>query len=220
MELIKAVNVRKTYIAGTVETEVIRGIDLTIKKGEFVTITGPSGSGKSTLLYLLSGMEPLSEGKVFLENEDISSMDDKKISLLRRKDIAFVFQFYNLLSEMNVTDNVLLPSLILPGAINTNRIKEVLKVVGLEKYERSYPYELSGGQQQRAAIARAIYSNPKVIFADEPTGNLDSENSQKIMDIFVKINKELGTTIVMVTHSEKFATFGTRTIQMGDGRVC
>ena len=169
MELIKASNLKKTFIKGSVVTEVIRGIDLTIEKGDFVTITGPSGSGKSTLLYLLSGLEPVSEGNIFIEQENITKMGDTELSLLRRNKLAFIFQFYNLLSEMNVIDNILLPKLIEKNKIDKEKIKEILKMVGLEKYEKSYPYELSGGQQQRVAIARALYANPEIIFADEPT---------------------------------------------------
>lgn len=220
MEIIRAENLRKTYMTGTIETEVIKGIDLLIKSGEFITITGPSGSGKSTLLYLLSGMEPLTEGKVIFNNENISVMDDAKLSLIRRRDMAFVFQFYNLLTEMNISDNVLLPSLIMSDPIDEVRLQEVLQLVGLSGYEKHYPYELSGGQQQRVAIARAIYTSPKVIFADEPTGNLDSANGNKIMDIFKEINEQRGITILMVTHSEKYGNYGTRKIYLEDGKIC
>ncbi|WP_024833302.1 ABC transporter ATP-binding protein [Ruminiclostridium josui] len=220
MEIIRAEGLKKIYKAGVVETEIIKGIDLSIQSGEFVTITGPSGSGKSTLLYLLSGMEPLTEGKVLFNNEDISEMDDAKLSLIRRKDMAFVFQFYNLLTEMSVTDNVLLPSLIMTNPLDDSRLQKMLQLVGLEQYGSKYPYELSGGQQQRVAIARALYTNPKVIFADEPTGNLDSVNSKKVMDIFKQINEQTGITIVMVTHSPKYADYGTQKIYLEDGRIC
>lgn len=220
MELIKVSDLKKSFTKGTVVTDVIKGIDLTIEKGDFVTITGPSGSGKSTLLYLMSGLEPVSEGQVFIDQENITKMDDVELSLLRRKKLAFIFQFYNLLSEMTVTDNILLPKMVEKGKIDTKKIEDILKMVGLEKYEKLYPYELSGGQQQRVAIARALYSDPEIIFADEPTGNLDSKNSEKIMELLRKINKKKGTTIVMVTHSEKYSTIGNKQIHIKDGVIC
>lgn len=220
MELIKVSDLKKSYIKGTVVTDVIKGIDLSIEKGDFVTITGPSGSGKSTLLYLLSGLEPVSEGQVFIDQENITKMDDSEISLLRRKKFAFIFQFYNLLSEMTVIDNILLPKLVEKEKVDNKKINDILKMVGLEKYGKSYPYELSGGQQQRVAIARALYSDPEIIFADEPTGNLDSKNSEKIMELLSKINKKKGTTIVMVTHSKKYSTIGNKEIHIKDGVIC
>lgn len=220
MELIKVSDLKKSFTKGTVVTDVIKGIDLTIEKGDFVTITGPSGSGKSTLLYLMSGLEPVSEGQVFIDQENITKMDDVELSLLRRKKLAFIFQFYNLLSEMTVTDNILLPKMVEKEKIDTKKIEDILKMVGLEKYEKLYPYELSGGQQQRVAIARALYSDPEIIFADEPTGNLDSKNSEKIMELLRKINKKKGTTIVMVTHSEKYSTIGNKQIHIKDGVIC
>ncbi|MBE6047538.1 MAG: ABC transporter ATP-binding protein [Clostridium sp.] len=220
MEIIKAEGLKKVYKTGTVENTVIHNLSLSIESGEFVTITGPSGSGKSTLLYLLSGMEPLTDGVVYLKGKDLTKMDDKEMSELRRTDMGFVYQFYNLLEEMNVADNVFLPSLIKEEKLDIDRLRKVLDMVGLSKYESSYPYELSGGQQQRVAIARALYTNPQVIFADEPTGNLDSVSSEQIMEIFMKINKEFKTTIIMVTHSDKFAEYGTRQIVMKDGVIC
>ncbi|MCR4945286.1 MAG: ABC transporter ATP-binding protein [Clostridium sp.] len=218
--VIEAKNLKKVYKTGTVENTVIHNLSLSIKSGEFVTITGPSGSGKSTLLYLLSGMEPLTDGVVYLKGKDLTKMDDKEMSELRRTDMGFVYQFYNLLEEMNVADNVFLPSLIKEEKLDINRLRKVLEMVGLTKYEASYPYELSGGQQQRVAIARALYTNPEVIFADEPTGNLDSISSEQIMEIFKKINKEFKTTIIMITHSDKLAKEGTRQIVMKDGQIC
>lgn len=220
MEIIKAEGLKKVYKTGTVENTVIHNLSLSIESGEFVTITGLSGSGKSTLLYLLSGMEPLTDGVVYLKGKDLTKMNDKEMSELRRTDMGFVYQFYNLLEEMNVADNVFLPSLIKEEKLDVDRLRKVLDMVGLAKYEKSYPYEMSGGQQQRVAIARALYTNPQVIFADEPTGNLDSNSSEQIMDIFTKINKEFKTTIIMVTHSDKFAEYGTRQIVMKDGVIC
>lgn len=220
MALIKAEHLKKNYKTGLVENTVISDLSLEINEGEFAVITGPSGSGKSTLLYLLSGMEPLTDGKVFIDGEELSSMNDKKISKLRREKVAFIYQFYNLLEEMNVTDNVFLPHLIGEDNLDIDRLNKTLEMVGLEKYSKAYPYELSGGQQQRVAIARALYSNPKVIFADEPTGNLDSVSAENVMNILKEINKKYKTTIIMVTHSEKFANYGTKKIYIKDGDVC
>ena len=213
-------NLKKTYRSGTVITDVIKGIDLCVEKGDFVTITGPSGSGKSTLMYLLSGLEPVTEGDVFINQANITKMDDLELSSLRREKIAFVFQFYNLLTEMTVMDNILLPDLIEKGKVDKEKINEVLEWVGLTGYEHLYPYELSGGQQQRVAIARTLYSNPEIIFADEPTGSLDSVSTAKIMDLFQRINKEKGTTIIMVTHSEKYASVGNKEVHVKDGVLC
>lgn len=220
MELIKASNLKKTFTKGMVVTKVIRGIDFTIEKGDFVTITGPSGSGKSTLLYLLSGLEPVTEGHVYIDQENITKMNDVELSIFRRKKLAFIFQFYNLLSEMTVIDNILLPKLVEKDKIDNKKIDDILKMVGLENCGNMYPYELSGGQQQRVAIARALYSEPEIIFADEPTGNLDSKNSDNIMQLLTKINSEKGTTIVMVTHSEKYSKIGNREINIKDGVIC
>lgn len=220
MEVIRVKNLKKTYRSGTVITDVIKGIDLCVEKGDFVTITGPSGSGKSTLMYLLSGLEPVTEGDVFINQANITKMDDLELSSLRREKIAFVFQFYNLLTEMTVMDNILLPNLIEKGKVDKEKINEVLEWVGLTGYEHLYPYELSGGQQQRVAIARALYSNPEIIFADEPTGNLDSASTAKIMDLFQRINEEKGTTIILVTHSEKYASVGNKEVHVKDGVLC
>ncbi len=220
MEVIRVKNLKKTYRSGTVITDVIKGIDLCVEKGDFVTITGPSGSGKSTLMYLLSGLEPVTEGDVFINQANITKMDDLELSSLRREKIAFVFQFYNLLTEMTVMDNILLPDLIEKGKVDKEKINEVLEWVGLTGYEHLYPYELSGGQQQRVAIARTLYSNPEIIFADEPTGSLDSVSTAKIMDLFQRINKEKGTTIIMVTHSEKYASVGNKEVHVKDGVLC
>lgn len=220
MVIINGEKISKSYKSGEQDVEIIKGINIKINKGEFITIVGPSGSGKSTLLYLLSGMEPLSRGSVMFDNNNISLMDDDKLSEVRRDSMAFIFQFYNLMSGMSVMDNVMLTSLIDQGSMDVSRGKEVLKLVGLEGYEKHFPYQLSGGQQQRVAIARALFSKPEIIFADEPTGNLDSTTGDSIMALLKKINDELNTTIVMVTHSDEYAEIGSRKIKMKDGQIC
>lgn len=219
MELIKANHVTKTYSNGSTSVDVIRDISLEIHEGEFVSLIGPSGSGKSTILYLLSGLEPVTGGEVLYRGENFQEMPEKKIAKLRREEIGFVYQFYNLISEMNVRDNVLLPSLAKKEAINHSRLREALDIVNLGDKEENYPQELSGGQQQRVAIARVLYSNPKIIFADEPTGSLDSKNGQIVMDLFKKINRERETSILMVTHSKEQASLADRQIKVLDGKI-
>ncbi|MBE6049571.1 MAG: ABC transporter ATP-binding protein [Clostridium sp.] len=220
MDIVKTENLYKEYNLGKVKTKVINNVTLSIKEKEFVSIIGPSGSGKSTLLYLLSGMEEKTSGSVYLLGQDIDKLSDKEKCDMRRNSIGFVYQFYNLISEMNVQDNILLPKLIDNEEIDIERLNKIVELVSLEKHLKSFPHELSGGQQQRVAIARAIYTNPKIIFADEPTGNLDYKTGQDVMELFKKINEEMGTTIIQVTHSMEHAKYANRIIKIVDGEVC
>lgn len=219
MNVIESSHLKKFYGTGKEEVCVINDISLKVEKGEFVSIMGPSGSGKSTLLYLLSGMETLSDGEVLLLGKDISTMRDKEKSELRRNKIGFIFQFYNLVSEMSVQDNILLPRLIGNERIDFEQLDSVLNVVGLFEHRNAFPHQLSGGQQQRVAIARALYNKPDIIFADEPTGNLDSKTGTEIMSLFKKINKEFHTSILQVTHSAKQAEYADRIITLMDGGI-
>lgn len=219
MQVISAKEICKNYHIGKDATSIIKNITLEIKEGDFVSIVGPSGSGKSTLLYLLSGMEPLTSGTVQLLGNDLSKLSDAKLSQMRKQDVGFVFQFYNLVGEMTVEDNILLPSLIGKKKIDKKRLDEVIDMVGLNGQRKQFPNELSGGQQQRTAIARVIYHNPKVIFADEPTGNLDSQNSIEVMQLLQDINKKYNTTIVLVTHDEAQIQFGNRVLRLVDGKI-
>lgn len=218
---IKTTNLRKTYTTGSIDTEVIKGIDLDIHKGDFVSIMGPSGSGKSTLLYLIGGLESPSDGHIHISGNIINDMSDKQISYIRSKKIGFVFQFYNLVPHLNVVDNILLPALLSGAKKNVlmKRLKPLLKTVSLSDKMKSYPSELSGGQQQRVAIARALIQEPEILLADEPIGNLDTKTGGDIMDLFLKINKELGTTILQVTHSESSAEYGNKLINLKDGVI-
>ena len=220
MDIVRTENLYKEYNLGKIKTKVINNVTLSIKEKEFVSIIGPSGSGKSTLLYLLSGMEEKTSGSIYLLGKDINKLSDKEKCDMRRNSIGFVYQFYNLISEMNVQDNILLPKLIDNEKIDVERLNKIVKLVSLEKHLKSFPYELSGGQQQRVAIARAIYANPKIIFADEPTGNLDYKTGQDVMELFKKINEEMGTTIIQVTHSLEHAKYANRIIKIVDGEVC
>lgn len=219
MKIIEAKEVCKDYYIGKDKVPVIKDITLEVKEGDFISIVGPSGSGKSTLLYLLSGMEPLTSGTVKLLGNDLHKLSDAKLSQVRQEDVGFIFQFYNLVGEMTVEDNILLPSLIGKKKIDKKRLDEVISMVGLNGQRKQFPNELSGGQQQRTAIARVIYHNPKVIFADEPTGNLDSKNSIEVMQLLQDINKKYDTTIVLVTHDEIQIHSGNRVLRLVDGKI-
>lgn len=211
----------KTYKLGTVDVEVLKGIDLTIQEGEFVSIMGPSGSGKSTLLYLLGGLDKPTTGQVKVKGKELSHMNDKEESILRRRTIGFVFQFYNLIPNLNVEENIMLPVLLdgkRPRAYR-HRLEEILATVGLADRRRHTPRELSGGQQQRVAIARALINEPDIILADEPIGNLDTKTGMGIMELLRRINQEQGKTIVQVTHSHEAAAYSQRIINLRDGKV-
>ena len=217
--IIKIEDLKKDYNSVQKKVKVLKGINLDIKEGEFVSIMGPSGSGKSTLLYLIGGLEVPTSGSIFIENNDISHMSDKRQSLMRLTNIGFVFQFYNLVEHMNVEDNILLPVLINGGNKKdfASKLNQILKKVGLFDKKEAYPRELSGGEQQRVSIARALINSPKIILADEPIGNLDSKTGKEIMDLFKDINKTMGTSIVQVTHSLESAKYGTRVVNVKDG---
>lgn len=214
-------NLIKKYSTGGMETVVLRGLSVKVNQGDFVSIMGPSGSGKSTLLYILSGLDLPTTGNVLLNGQDISRLDDSKMSILRRRNIGFVFQFYNLIPNLNVEENILLPILLDGKSMTkyTSRLKDILAIVGLTERRKHTPRELSGGQQQRVAIARALISDPDIIFADEPTGNLDSSSGTEILELLQKINREQGKTILMVTHSEEAAAYGNRMIVVRDGQL-
>ena len=218
---IEGQNIVKQYRVGTVDTPVLRDISLKISRGEFVSIMGPSGSGKSTLLYILSGLDMPTQGRVLLNGRDISGLDDAKKSMMRRRNIGFVFQFYNLIPNLNVEENIMLP-VLLDGKDRKeyrHKLNDILTVVGLSDRRRHTPRELSGGQQQRVAIARALMNDPDIIFADEPTGNLDSKSGMEILALLREINRERGKTILMVTHSRDAAQYGNRVIYVRDGVV-
>lgn len=219
--VIEVVNVRKSFNVGNMTTEILKGIDLTINQGDFVSIMGPSGSGKSTLLYLMGGLDKPTSGSIKINGEEISSMNDKQESLLRRRGLGFVFQFYNLVPNLSVEENIMMPILLDGKKIKDYRqpLDEILEIVGLTQRRNHTPRELSGGQQQRVAIARALINNPDIILADEPIGNLDSKTGIEIMELLQKINQTKGKTIIQVTHSRESADYGTRLIQVRDGEI-
>lgn len=218
MAIIEAKKIIKEYGSGPSATKVIKEIDLLVEEGEFISIVGPSGSGKTTLLYLLSGLERYSSGSINLFNKEINQYSNKEMSNLRQYNIGFVFQFYNLIPNLNVYENVLLASVIADRK-NDKDIEEVLSMVGMLEYKKLYPNQISGGMQQRVAIARALVNNPDLIFADEPIGNLDYKNGLSIMEIFKILNQEYKKTIILVTHNEDMIKYGTRYLRLMDGEI-
>ena len=219
--VIETVNLYKSFKLGEVEVEVLKNINLTVRQGEFVSIMGPSGSGKSTLLYLIGGLDKPTSGSIKIKGQELSSMKDQEESILRRRDLGFVFQFYNLIPNLNVEENITLPILLDGKRLKAERQKldQILEDVGLSDRRCHTPRELSGGQQQRVAIARALVNEPDIILADEPIGNLDSKTGTEIMKLLKRINRERGKTILQVTHSEEAAGYGERIIHVRDGKV-
>lgn len=214
-------NIVKEYTVGGEGVRVLDGISLRVCSGEFVSIMGESGSGKSTLLYILGGLDRPTEGDVCINGTDISGLSDENMSRMRRQKIGFVFQFYNLIPNLNAEENIMLP-LLLDGkrAVDySGRLAQMLELVGLTQRRKHTPRELSGGQQQRVAIARALMSRPEILFADEPTGNLDSRTGAEIMSLLEEINRERGQTIIMVTHSPEAAKSSSRIITVRDGKL-
>lgn len=221
MSAITVKNVNRSFVNGKQTTEVLKNINFKVEHGDFVSIMGPSGSGKSTLLYLLGGLDQPTSGTVSINGTDLSTLSDKQLCRMRNHEIGFVFQFYNLVPNLSVEDNIALP-LSLAGeklSAHKDRIDECLELIGLESRRKLTPRELSGGQQQRVAIARALVFDPDILFLDEPIGNLDSKNGTKLMELFQKINREYNKTIIQVTHSEESARYGTKLIRIVDGEI-
>jgi len=221
MSIIKVNDVTKIFGHNGNKVTVLDKLSFEIKKGEFVSLMGASGSGKSTLLYLIGGLDTPTEGSIYIEDKDINKLKEKEMAKLRRKDIGFVFQFYNLVQNLTVEENIMLP-VVMDGKKEKDykdRLDKILKLIGLEDKRKNLPNELSGGQQQRVSIARAIILSPKIILADEPIGNLDSKSGTEVMELFRKINKEEGITILQVTHSEESAEYGDRIINLRDGKI-
>ncbi|RUM58701.1 MAG: macrolide ABC transporter ATP-binding protein [Persephonella sp.] len=219
-EIIKLIDVKKVYENFGVKTEVLKGINLTIKKGEFVAIMGPSGSGKTTLMNILGCLDSLTSGKYFLNGLDVSSLDDDKLSEIRNEYIGFVFQQFYLIQYLNVLENVLMPTMYSKKRFKNlkERAKSLIEKVGLGDKLDFKPSQLSGGQQQRVAIARALINEPELILADEPTGALDTKTAESIMDIFKSLNRE-GKTIIIITHDPNIAYQTNRIIKIKDGQI-
>jgi len=219
-DLIKLKSVQKRYLLGTTEVNALRGVDLTIKGGEFTTIMGPSGSGKSTLMHIMGCLDTPTEGLYYLDGEKVNNFDDDELAEIRKKKIGFVFQNFYLLPRATILYNVALPMIYAGVSLleRKRRSTELLKKVGLSHRIQHLPTELSGGERQRVAIARALANDPEILFADEPTGNLDTTMGSEIMEIFAQLHKE-GRTIVMVSHERYIAQYGKRIIHLKDGKV-
>jgi putative ABC transport system ATP-binding protein len=218
--LCKAIDIYKKYSLGKIEVEALRGVSLEIEKGEYISIMGPSGSGKSTLMHILGCLDTPTRGEYYLEDKRVSDYTDMELARIRNQFIGFVFQNFNLLTRLSALDNVALP-LIYAGVSKKERIeraKEILTRVGLKDRMNHRPNELSGGECQRVAIARALVNNPKIIFADEPTGNLDTKTGKEIMELFDELHRE-GNTIVLVTHDPNIAMYAKRIVKLMDGRI-
>ncbi len=219
MEILKSESLVKNYGSEETKVQALRGIDLSVNKGEFVTIVGSSGSGKSTLLHMLGGLDRPTSGKVFIDGNDIFSLKDEELTIFRRRKIGFVFQAFNLVPVMSVYENIVLPVELDGNKPDENFIDEIIETLGLSEKKQAFPSQLSGGQQQRVAIARALASAPAIILADEPTGNLDSKTSQDVMGLLKVTGQKFGQTILMITHNEEIAQMADRTIRIEDGLI-
>ncbi|MFV9504249.1 MAG: ABC transporter ATP-binding protein [Oscillochloridaceae bacterium umkhey_bin13] len=221
MPVLQAQNVRKQYQMGEVTVDALAGVSLTVEKGEFVAAMGPSGSGKSTLLHLLGGLDGPSEGEITLAGQPLAHLSDNAITLVRRRKVGFIFQFYNLLPTLTAEENVALPLLIDGQRLERHqpKIDQLLALVGLSERRHHRPDQLSGGQQQRVAIARAFVNDPAIVLADEPTGNLDSRSGTTILELLRRACDELGATIVMVTHDPRAASYADRVVFLKDGHL-
>ena len=221
--VISVKNLIKTYVVGEVDVRALRGVNLDVERGEFLAVTGPSGSGKSTFMHIVGCLDRPTSGQYFLDGQDVSRMSRDQLASIRNKKIGFVFQGFNLLSRTSALYNVELPLLYagsgMKGPERHKRAMEVLKAVGLEDRADHHPNQLSGGQQQRVAIARSLINNPSILLADEPTGNLDTRTSIEVMDIFQRLNRERGITVLLITHEHDIAEYGTRMVQFRDGQV-
>ncbi|MCR4943767.1 MAG: ABC transporter ATP-binding protein [Clostridium sp.] len=218
---IKVENLKKEFKVGNENIPVIKNLNFEIEDGDFVSIMGPSGCGKSTLLYMLGALDKPTSGDIYIYGKNYKDMSNKDLTLMKRRDVGFIFQFYNLVPNLSVEDNILLPLLVDKKNIKKyeKKYKEILELTEISNKVKMIPRELSGGQQQRVAIARALMIEPKILFADEPIGNLDVKTGQKIMKLFVEINKDLKTTVVQVTHSPESSEYGKSLIRLLDGNI-
>ncbi len=219
MEILKVENLSKTYGKGENEVKAVDNISFTVEKGEFVAIIGASGSGKSTLLHLLGGVDRPTSGKVYIEGKDIYLLNDDNLAIFRRRQVGLIYQFYNLIPVLNVTENITLPCNLDGKQINKKRLAELLQTLGLEKRRNNLPNQLSGGQQQRVSIGRAMMNEPAIMLADEPTGNLDSKASEEIVSLLKLSNKKYNQTVIIITHDEKIALEADRIITIDDGKI-
>ena len=219
MEILRAENITKIYGTGNNQVKALDDVSFSVEKGEFVAIIGPSGSGKSTLIHILGGVDKPTSGKVFMNGKDIYAGSDEQLAVFRRREVGLIYQFYNLIPVLNVRENMTLPVLLDGREVNEDRLGELIDLLGLRGREKHLPSELSGGQQQRVSIGRALMCAPAVVLADEPTGNLDSKNSQEIIELLKTSNLKYGQTILIITHDENIALQAQRIIAIEDGRI-
>jgi putative ABC transport system ATP-binding protein len=217
--IIITVDLKKIYRTGNVETPALRGVSLRVPEGEFIAMVGPSGCGKSTLLYLLGGLASPTSGKIIVDGNDFSAMTDSQRTRFRRHEVGFVFQRFNLLPTLTARQNISLAQSIQGNGFNPHRFQKVVEMLGIEEKLENRPFALSGGEQQRVAIARAVISEPKILLADEPTGNLDTENSHAVLNMMRSLNRSLGQSILMITHNLEAAAVADRIIHMRDGQI-
>lgn len=219
MEILKVENLTKIYGKDSTKVVALDHVSFTVEKGEFVAIVGASGSGKSTLLHLIGGVDRPTSGKVFIDGNDIYKFNDDKLAIFRRRQVGLIYQFYNLIPILNVEENITLPLALDNRKVDKNILNDMLKLLGLQNRRNHLPSELSGGQQQRTSIGRALITNPTLVLADEPTGNLDSKSSEEIVALLKKSNKELKQTIIMITHNMEIAKIADRIIKLEDGKI-
>ena len=219
MEILKVENLCKTYGKGENKVKAVDNVSFSVESGEFVAIIGASGSGKSTLLHLIGGVDRPTSGKVYIDGKDIYTLNDDNLAIFRRRQVGLIYQFYNLIPILNVEENITLPLNLDNRDVNQNKLDELIKVLGLENRRTHLPNELSGGQQQRTSIGRAMITNPAIILADEPTGNLDSKSSDEIVELLKKSNRDYKQTIIMITHNLEIAKVADRIIKIEDGKI-
>lgn len=219
MEILRVENLTKIYGKGENEVRALDGVSFSVNKGEFIAVIGPSGSGKSTLLHILGGVDRPTSGRVLMDGKDVYAQNEEQLAIFRRRQVGLIYQFYNLIPVLNVTENITLPVLMDGQKVNRDRLKELITTLGLIGRENHLPNQLSGGQQQRVSIGRALMNAPAVVLADEPTGNLDSKNSKEIVDLLKISNEKYGQTLIVITHDESIALQADRIISIDDGKI-
>ena len=219
MEILKVEHLSKIYGQGENEVRALDDVSFSVEKGQFVAIIGPSGSGKSTLLHILGGVDRPTSGKVWLEGQDVFAQNEEQLAIFRRRQVGLIYQFYNLIPVLDVTENITLPVLLDGRKVNRERLEKLLETLNLTDRAKHLPNQLSGGQQQRVSIGRALMNAPAVVLADEPTGNLDSKNSQEIVELLKKSNREYGQTLIVITHDESIALQANRILAIEDGHI-
>ncbi len=219
MEILRVENLTKIYGKGENEVRALDDVSFSVNKGEFIAVIGPSGSGKSTLLHILGGVDRPTSGRVLMDGKDVYAQNEEQLAIFRRRQVGLIYQFYNLIPVLNVTENITLPVLMDGQKVNRERLKELITTLKLDGRENHLPNQLSGGQQQRVSIGRALMNAPAVVLADEPTGNLDSKNSKEIVDLLKISNEKYGQTLIVITHDESIALQADRIISIDDGKI-